>query len=305
MQNILAFVPHEDRAGRAAALTRELATRTGASVRLLRVLEEKLGSVPSRASCDSQESIRRLLAEVETQQLEEIASQLRNSGVDVSVEVCWGVPWEEILYRVRQHDIDLVVKPASGLGRRGRVFFGATALNLFRRCPCPVWVVGDNGRLPKRLLAAIDPSGATHRRLIASRILDWAEHVGEWSGAEIHIGTAWNAAGIEVLRERLGDEEWKEYVDETRRETFSDLERVLEERTPRAQAERVHLVHGVAHEVLPELVQKTEIDLVIMGTLGREGEVGDRLGETAETMIREVRSSVLTIPPGVRPETLS
>jgi nucleotide-binding universal stress UspA family protein len=300
LKRILVFAPHEDRSGRAAALAGQLAARTGASVTLLRVLEEKLTTVASRENAEAQESIRRLLVEVETQQVEALASRLRSNGTDVSVEVCWGVPWEAVLDRVRRDDVDLVVKPASGLKRRGRVFFGATALHLFRKCPCPVWVVGDDGRLPNRLLAALDPSGATHRKLIAARILDWAEHVSGWSDAEIHVGTAWNAAGVELVRERLTDDEWKQFMDEARDEVSADLERALADREGSIPANRVHLVQGIAHEVLADLVRDREIDLVIMGTLAREGMIGDQLGETAETMIREVESSVLTIPPGVR-----
>jgi nucleotide-binding universal stress UspA family protein len=59
---------------------------------------------------------------------------------------------------------------------------------------------------------------------------------------------------------------------EVRAETSSDLEHALEGRATRPPNERVHLVHGIAHEVLPERVQQREMDLVIMGTLGREGE---------------------------------
>ena len=294
VESILVLAPHEDRPGRAARLAGQLATRTGARVVLLRVLEEKLGGGAPGDTTESQRQIRQLLVEVETQQVEELAADLRSEGVEVSVEVCWGVPWEAVLERVQRDGHDLVVKPASGLVRRGHVFFGATALHLFRKCPCPVWVVGNDARPPERILAAIDPRGAEHRRRIASRILDWADTVAEWSHGEVHVGTAWYAGGEDVLRDRIGEAEWKDYVDEARAGVAEDLDSALVGRA--VSEDRVHLVHGVAHEVLPELAREREFDLIVMGTLGREGPVGDELGETAETMIREVRCSVLTIP---------
>lgn len=301
MKNILVFAPHEDRAGRAASVAGQLAEKTGAKVQLLRVLEEKLPMAADGEATESSRSVRQLLVDVETQQVEALAVQLRDKGIEVSVEVCWGVTWEAVLDRVDRDQIDLVVKPANGLERRGRVFFGATALHLFRRCPCPVWVVGDEGRLPDKVMAAVDPGGATHRRLIASRILDWADHVRSWSDADAHVATAWNAFGSEVLRERLSDEEWKRYKDEAREVASTGLQRTLEGRSEQFPDENVHLVEGVAYEIIPEVARTQGIDLIVMGTLGREGTVGDQLGETAETMIRAVRSSVLTIPPGVRP----
>lgn len=304
MQRILVFSPFEDRAGRAAALAGELAQRTGARVHLLRVLEERLGTgLPADAS-PSQQKIRQLLVEVETQQVEELAETVRASGADVSVEVCWGVPWEAVLERVERDGYDLVVKPANGIRRRGHVFFGATALHLFRRSPCPVWVVGDDGRLPERVLAAVDPVGAAQREAIAAGILGWAEQIGSWADAELHVGTAWNAAGAELLRHNLDEDEWKAYVEEAYRTTSDALTQLRDQHAPALANEALHLVEGVAHEALPELARARGIDLIIMGTRGNDGAVGDHLGETAETMIREVHCSVLTIPPGVSPEAV-
>lgn len=301
MKKILVFAPHEDRSGRAAAVAGQLAAKTGASIQLLRVLEEKLPMSGEGDATEATRSVRQLLVDVETQHVETLAAKLREGGIQVSVEVCWGVAWEAVLNRVARDEIDLVVKPANGLERRGHVFFGATALHLFRRCPCPVWVVGDEGRLPSRVMAAVDPSPAAPRRRIASHVLDWAEHVRSWSDAEIHVGTSWSAFGADVLRERLSEEEWKSYVDEAREKATIDMQETLAERPEQIPAENIHLIEGVAYEVIPEVARAHDIDLIVMGTMAREGAVGDHLGETAETMIREVRSSVLTIPPGVRP----
>lgn len=87
-----------------------------------------------------------------------------NQRIEVSSEVSWGVPWEVVIELVQAQQFDLVVKPARGTGASGRVFFGTTALHLFRRCPCPVWVVGNDGNLPSRMLVAIDPTLDRTRR---------------------------------------------------------------------------------------------------------------------------------------------
>lgn len=299
---ILVLSPHEDRAGRSVNLASELAQRTGAGVMLLRVLQENL-AIEGGSLCDGRSlSLRELLLEAETRRLEELAETLRTKGVEVSVEVCWGVPWEIVLGLVEREGFDLVVKPASGLDRQGRVFFGSTALHLFRRCPCPVWVVGDEGRLPNRILAAIDPSGAAHRTRVANRIVDWTERVGEWSAAGVDIATAWSAPGAELLRENLSESEWKAYVEENHDRVMADLDGLLAARPSQPAADRVHLIEGVAQDVLASFAEEQGIDLIVMGTLGRDDRVGDLLGETAETVIRQVHSSVLTIPPSATPE---
>ncbi len=298
MESILVLAPHEDRAGRAITLAQELALRSGARLTLLRVLEENVGTMSPVEGASGALSVRDLLLDIETRQVEALASGLRDAlGREVAVRVQWGVPWEAVIDLVERDGHDLVVKPASGLARGGHVFFGSTALHLFRRCPCPVWVVGDEGRLPSKIVAAIDPSGAESRRRTAANILGWAERIGAWSEAPVHVATAWHATGSELLQRVVPEPDWKRYVSDARERARSDLRELLASAAPALPDERMALVEGPARDALPRFVADCEFDLIVMGTLGRHGVVGDLLGETAETIIREVRSSVLTIPP--------
>ncbi len=226
MEHILVLSPHEDRAGCAVNLAAELAQRTGAKVTLLRVLERNLTTSDSSQLEDPESWIRDLLTEVETRRVGDLTDRFRSRGIEVCVEVRWGVPWETVLELVERDRHDLVVKPASGMSHAGRVFFGYTALQLFRRCPCPVWVVGDEGRLPKRILAAIDPTGAARRRAAAMRILDWAERVGTWADGPVHVATAWHAPAAELLRDELPERDWKAYVADARERAETDLRAV-------------------------------------------------------------------------------
>ncbi len=297
MKSILVLAPHEDRAERAVTLASALAQRTQAKLTLLRVLEESIGSAATSHSNEQGRSLRDLLLEVETRRVEELAERTRAAGVEVSIEVCWGVPWEAVLDLVERDHHDLVVKPATGLNRQGQVFFGSTALHLFRRCTCPVWVVGDEGRLPVTILAAVDPSGAPRRRDAAERILDWAETVSTWSNATLEVATAWQAAGAGLLRGTLEDRELKQYVRSAYDRAREDFDALMRQRGNPPSPAHLHMVEGAAEEALPRIADEIDVDLIVMGTRGQEDRVGGLLGETAETIIRHVRSSVLTIPP--------
>jgi nucleotide-binding universal stress UspA family protein len=281
-------------------LASQLARRTGARLTLVRVLAESLGRAAGSDIGGGKDSIRDLLLDVETRSVEALAERARADGVDVSIEVCWGVPWEVVLDRIEREAFDLVVKPASGLNRDGPVFFGSTALHLFRRCPCPVWVVGDDGRLPGAILAAVDPSGALPRRAAAERILDWAERVRDWADASLHVVSAWSAPAAALLRDSLDAGELEEYVRSAHDLAQTDLEALLAARSPAPPPSNVHLAEGDTPEALTRFAREHAVDLIVMGTRGREDRVGDLLGETAETIIRHVRSSVLTIPPAAR-----
>lgn len=150
MDHIVVFSPHEDRSGRAVTLASELASRAGARLTILRVLEEGARWSPQPRAGDGGREIRDLLVDAETRELESLAAPLLARGLQVSFQVSWGVPWEAILSLVDSERCDLVVKPARGLSREGHVFFGSTALHLFRKWPRQknLWVNSGSGSFP-------------------------------------------------------------------------------------------------------------------------------------------------------------
>ncbi len=297
MNRILALVPAEDTAGRALHLASALAERTGARLSLLRVLEEGAGAPSSGMGSRDAEQLRDFLVEAERRELERLAAPLRFVCEEVDVCVCWGVPWEVVVERAREEKLDLVVKPARGLGQSGGVFFGSTALNLFRKCPCPVWVVGDDGRLPERLLAAIDPSGDPSRRSVAQRLLEWSARIADWTDATPHVATAWQAPAADLLTGRVPQPEVDAYVQDAFGRARASLAEILDDAPCSLSGERVHLIEGSARDVLPRFAEDQGFDLVLLGSLGRSRLAGELLGETAETIIRSMHGSVLVLTP--------
>lgn len=299
MRRILVFAPAEDQRGRAVWLGAALARQTGARLTLVRVLEEST-AWPRGGHVVREDKLRALLVEAETRDLERIADSLRASAkepLEIETEVRWGVPWEVVIGLVDEHGFDLVIKPARGLSHSGRVFFGATALHLFRRCSCPVWVVGDDGHLPKRLLVTIDPSADRIRRLVASKLLAWGDAIRSASDGEIDVVSAWQAPGADVLKSQLEAEEFDEYVRDAQQRAGQALGAILTEHPASESVNRVHLLPGSARDLIPAFAEDREFDLVVVGTLGREGVAGELLGETAEMILRGVRCSVLAVSP--------
>ena len=300
MNRILVFTPSEDQCGRAVALGAALAQRTGASLTLCRVLEESPAGHLSAGPAQLDGKLRDLLIDSESRALRQIAESLRarsQEPLEVDIEVHWGVPWEVVIELVEQDGFDLVIKPARGLSHSGRVFFGSTALHLFRRCPCPVWVVGDDGHLPRRILLSIDPSLDQTRRQMASKLLEWGDSIRIASGAELEVASAWQAQGADVLKERLEQWEFDAYVSDAREHAENGLKAILQGSASAAAVTRSHLLAGSAREIIPEFAGNREFNLVLVGTLGRTGVVGEILGETAELILRGVRCSVLAISP--------
>ena len=60
---------------------------------------------------------------------------------------------------------------------------------------------------------------------------------------------------------------------------------------------QVHLVKGVAAEVIPALVTRLRINLLVMGTVARTGVNAMVMGNTAERVLDEVNCSVIAVKP--------
>ena len=104
--------------------------------------------------------------------IESRLAPLRSEGLDLSVQLARGSPWLEVTYAVLREGYDLVIKAASGSDAKRMPFIGSTAVHLIRKCPCPVWIVGDVWEgSGGRILAAIDPVDEGTRRAHAQEIL--------------------------------------------------------------------------------------------------------------------------------------
>jgi universal stress protein E len=54
---------------------------------------------------------------------------------------------------------------------------------------------------------------------------------------------------------------------------------------------------GEPGSVIAEFAEAKKIDLIVMGTVGRTGLAGFIMGNTAETILRAVRCSVIAVKP--------
>ena len=301
MTRILVYAPLEDETHISLEEAARLARASGGSLHVLRVLDAQrwLGS----AQPDSARGKRlcAFLEESQRETLESLVAPLRASGLEVHTQLSWGTPWLELVRTVLRESCDLVVKTAEGVARGTGLFFGSTALHLVRKCPCAVWIVSapSQGRTP-RVLAAIDPQVDDPVRCgLARRILNAASSLSEFLGGELHAAAVWPPAAVRPLEGRLDRGESDAWLHTLESEARLGLDKITSEADPALPGERMHLLEGDVRRVLPELIAREGFDVLAMGSLGRVGISGLLIGDTAETLIRSVRCSVLVLkPPG-------
>ena len=269
----------------------ELARFNQAAMTVVTVMQETpVYGEPAAEELSSAEPERQL-----ADRLEQLIAPTRDSGLQIDAKVLTGVPFIEVIRQVLKHDYDLVMKTAAGATRQRSALFGSTALHLMRKCPCPVWIAKPtNHKRYRRIMAAVDPAvwDATKAGL-NTLIMDLATSLAQREGGELHIVQAWNP-----YLERFGSASRLAADAAAEPEAHrQSLAKLLTRYRNRGSDPRVHLVKGNPEDVILDAAAKQQIDLIVMGTVGRVGLPGFFIGNTAEEVLQEVDSSVLTVKP--------
>ncbi len=296
---------------RQPVLTRaaRLAKQNGAAVRLVSVVED----FPwyARLVLPNAEELQSVLVHQKSEALAGLAAPLRNEGLEVTTSVLRGRRYLELVREVLKGKHDLLMKEAEP---NQDVSFGSTDMNLLRCCPCPLWLFKPQhvGQPFARILAAVDPAPppddsiqlhikaelAPRDGALDARILEIADSLARREGAELHVVHAWSAIGERLLRGdlTLDQEQIERYVDDSRHEAQTALNRLLE-KFPNHAGRTVHFLKGDAADVIADQTATLRIDLIVMGTVARTGIPSLVIGNTAETVLQRVDCSVLAIKP--------
>lgn len=192
--------------------------------------------------------------------------------------------------------------------------FGSDDMHLLRKCPCPVWMAKPRtDKAYRRILAAVDigegyPSSEVKKRYALSlKILEMAAGQALSEFAELHVVHVWEAIGESVMHGailRTPDSQINTYVQNVRRQHSEAIARLMTDLAASIGKDAMHylkpethLIRGWARREIPALARELDVDLVVMGTVGRTGVPGLIMGNTAETIINQLNCSVLAIKP--------
>lgn len=294
--NILAVVGDAKGTDEVIDRASQLAKRNNAALTLIEVIEDVY--VSSDIIAERERALAGLLIPI------------RALGVEAHSVVRRGKIFFEVIQQVLGQKNDLVLMAAEAPGGFRDLLFGSNSLHLMRKCPCPVWVLKPGeAKQFRRILAAIDVHPHTpHENAITTDILKLATSLANLEDADLHVVHAWDVTGNDAytLQSEVPDtvrtEILKRHVSQTEDavteilkpflETFGDIQ--------------THIERGEAWQAITAVEKAHNIDLIVMGTIDRPGIPGFFIGTTAETVLRQVNCSVLTIKPSqfVSPVTL-
>lgn len=248
------------------------------------------------------------IADVESGLLRHRQESLRHlaentrAGADTDLKILEGEPFIEVIRHVLTHGNDLVIVGGDQVEQGETPELSSGVMHLLRKCPVPVWVMRPPRSDAPRFLALVDPDpGDSVRDSLNALVLELATSLARREGAELHVGHAWSLVGEALFRSSphvgLADDEVDQMVaaaEDTHRE---QLRLLLDPYDVDELGAAVHVVGGDAGEELPRLAERLGASLIVMGTVSRTGIRGLIIGNTAETILRSVRCSVLAVKP--------
>ncbi len=287
-----------------------LAANNGAQLTILDLLDE----IPEQQT--------RLLGKLFSRELDEVIVKNRlnyletliepvRQEVRVKIQTVKGTPFIEIIRAVLKGKYDLVIKTSKARRSLKTLLFGSTDMHLLRKCPCPVCIIKPGqDRKFQRILAAVDiePSSDDEKMdALNQQLLEMATGLAFSESSELHIVHAWLVFGKKMQETSRFDSQ-KEKIEtwmkaqrndlEIRQDEFKiKLDELLAQRGMDSLHPEIHMVEGIADDVIPHIVQEKQVDLVVMGTLGRTGLSGFFMGNTAENILSQINCSVLALKP--------
>lgn len=310
-KNILCVLSDSHRQDDTVAQAVHIAKAHQASLTIMLALE----ALPPNASMvmesfsyiDSQQTM-------ETQAKHWLSEQAESWGQKYALNttVSVGQPLIDVVSHVLKNDIDLVIKRAeeSFLDK----LFGSLDMRLFRKCPCPVWIINHKPRSQyKNVVAALDLNYHYPQHEVAIRrdlnrdILRHASQIALLEFAQLHIVHVFDAVPENIARDgfiTVDNDRMETDLAKIHAERETELERLLEELNQELDDNVVeylnpqkHIVHGYPRREIAATTTSLDTDIIVMGTVARLGVPGFIMGDTAEETIHQLHCAVVGIKP--------
>lgn len=251
----------------------------------------------SDALRDLHRPMRSLVEQERKDRLDAICQPLHGRDIDFTTELIRGRPFVEIVREVVHQGFHLVIKTAQAEQATETMGIpGPIDLRLVRNCPCPVWLESPRGELTcQRILVAIDPQAEAES--LNTVLLEMGASLAKAFDAELHVVSAWAIANEDFLAEKMDAGQMAEYVEEVRSAAQRELEAILVRSDKPARSNNVHLRKGDAAKMILDFAKTRPADLVVIGTVGHTNVRGLLIGNTADTVLRQIGCSVLAVKP--------
>jgi len=205
--------------------------------------------------------------------LDGLAERAKTDKVEATTELDWASEWRtEAVTAAARCGASMVFKGSFDHSSVQREIRQTADWALLRTCPCPVLLVKNfHDWKHRKVLAAINPESTDEAHIkLNHQIISFAQSFTGAYGSDAHFVAAFH------------DLNYPPSVDELAR-------------TCGTPTNHIHLKHGKAADIIRDTAAELDVDLIIVGTVGRDGIKGRVVGNTSERLLDQTHSDLLVL----------
>ncbi|WP_340677830.1 universal stress protein UspE [Paraglaciecola sp.] len=297
-QKILAVIDGNLEQQKSLARAIEISQKTGATITAFLTIYDFSYEMTTMLSMDERENMRQAVVDERTEWLSRLlTSEFPQTGCTIDIKVVWhNRPYESIIYEVIDKGYDLIVKGTQQHGVLKSVIFTPTDWHIMRKAPVPVLLVKEHAwPTGGQIIAAVNVGVdiAEHQSL-NEKITFHAIQFAKLLKSDVHLVNSYPGTPTNIVIE-IPEFDPTQYNQNVRKHHVDALSKLAVRHHISEQS--CHIEEGLPEDVIPKYAEQLDAELVVLGTVGRQGISAALIGNTAEHVIDKLDCDVLAIKP--------
>jgi universal stress protein E len=252
--------------------------------------------ITSILSAEEREEMREGVVNLRKSWLEGLIKPYVDEGLDISLKVVWNSrPFEGIQQEVDEHRHDLVIKSAHHHSLLETFIFTPLDWQLIRKCHTPLLLVKEHGwPADGNIVVALNFSNEPEQNALNQKLFKEANHVARLVKGKVHLVNAVPSPTVNIALEVPGftPEIYNDALMQHHQSMMEDFAK-----SHHIPAEQTYVLEGLPEDVLPEIAEKLDAELILLGSLGRTGWSAALIGNTAEQVVDSIHCDLLVLKP--------
>ena len=229
--------------------------------------------------------------------LEGLIEEFKLDDLEIKINVIWHKNfYQGLINHIHEENYDLVVKTAHTHPKLSKLIMKPMDWHLLREVSEPILFVKEGVKKGKKnIMGAIKIQTNGDHHDLNHKILDATQQLAKMGTDDTHLVNVFPWPMVDVNKFRhLFDESG--YFDAAQKAHKKAMDEYLEKFD--FDEDNVHVIEGLEPEdIIPDIVTEARVDLLVMGSVGREGLAAAMIGNTAEKILDELGCDVLALKP--------
>lgn len=297
-KRILAVIDPAEAQQKSLRRALEVAEKTSGHVTAFLTIYDFSYDMTTMLSVEEREMMRQAVVDDRIEWLSSLVeSECPESQNSVEVKVVWhNRPYESIIIEAIEGNYDLIVKGTNRHDTLKSVIFTPTDWHLLRKAPVSVLLVKDhdwpeNGQILGCVNAGSEDEA--HRSLNNS-IIDTAHMMAALLKSNVHLVNSYPGTPVNIAIE-IPEFDPASYNESVKNYHMQSMSALAKEKG--VVEDNCHVKEGLPEDVIPAVAKELDAELVIIGTVGRQGISAALIGNTAEHVIDMLDCDVLALKP--------